>query len=63
MFEDTITGSKVKYYINVCRPLTPVNIDNACGTFAAICRTKLDGNSVRNLDICEFEQFNVLDMK
>ena len=38
-----------KYYINVCRSLNKVPVDQGCGPFAAVCRTKLENSQVRKL--------------
>ena len=41
---------KMKYYINVCRPVIEVPIGKGCATFAAACRSKFDTNGQEIID-------------
>ncbi|XP_060069663.1 cation-independent mannose-6-phosphate receptor-like [Ylistrum balloti] len=39
LLDDSDANNKLKYYINVCRPLSEVQVGTGCSTFAAACRT------------------------
>ena len=44
VLDDHNPNHKMKYYINVCRPVIEVPIGKGCATFAAACRSKFDTN-------------------
>ena len=43
------SGSRRKFYFNVCQPLTHVTVDMGCDRFAAACVTEFNGAEVRGL--------------
>lgn len=44
------TDTSRRFYINVCRPVNPVQVDSgqSCGAFAAACETKVKDGKVGN---------------
>ncbi|OWF52457.1 cation-independent mannose-6-phosphate receptor-like [Mizuhopecten yessoensis] len=39
LLDDSDPKNKLKYYINVCRPLSEVHVGKGCSTFGSACRT------------------------
>ncbi|KAL3881276.1 hypothetical protein ACJMK2_027732 [Sinanodonta woodiana] len=48
--DDSNPQDKKMYYINVCGPVNPVNVDTGCNAYAAACRTKYI-NGKESLDV------------
>ena len=46
VIDDSNPKKKLKYYLNVCRPVNPVHVGTGCDSFAAACQTSIENGEV-----------------
>ena len=46
VIDDSNPEKKLKYYLNVCRPVNPVHVGTGCDSFAAACQTSIENGQV-----------------